>query len=202
MAQANAEAGRLGDMSSLATRLQDIDGVASVAVDLTDSGGGINVRLDPDADELVVMEKVRVLLVAYGVRSPNPPRLRLGRQPRHVEGPLPVDVKITPIKAGARVEVASNVVRSFRVVAANPSAIAQGLSDAWCQVIGKIPVEVVEVAIGDDGELTVSISDGTAESSGTADVSSGWEEGLARAVGRALGVIDAPMSSTPLAVNS
>lgn len=189
-------------MSSLAARLQDIPGVASVAVDLTESGGGINVRLEPGADEVAVMERVRALLVAYGVRSTKLPELRLGRQPRHVEGPLPVEVRITPFDSEARVEVASKVVRSSRVVAANPSAIAQGLSDAWCQVIGKIPVEIIEVSVGEGGELTVAAFDGVTETVGTAPISAGWTESLARAVGRAIGALDTPTSASPIVVNS
>lgn len=185
----------------LAARLQDIPGVESVAVDLTDSGGGINIRLEPDVDEVEVMEKVRALLVAYGVRSPNEPKLRLGRQPRHVEGPLPVDIQITPIKGGARVEVASKVIRSFRVVAPTPLAIAQGLADAWCQVIGRIPVEVLSVGVEGDVWLTVVISDGANRSSGAADVTAGWQEALGRAMGRALGVVDSPMGNEAIAVN-
>ena len=188
---------------NLASRLQDIPGIASVAVDLTDSGGGINIRLEADADEAVVMERLRALLVAYGVRSPNPPQLRLGRPTKYLDdSPLGVDVKITPIKAGARVQVATTKVRSFRVVPATPEAIAQGLSDAWCQVVGRIPVEIVSVTMGDEGELTVVASDGEHETSATSNVSSGWEEALARAVGRAIGVVDSFASPAPVAVNS
>lgn len=188
---------------NLASRLQDIPGIASVAVDLTDSGGGINIRLEAGADEAVVMERLRALLVAYGVRSPNPPQLRLGRPTRYLDdSPLGVDVKITPIKAGARVQVATTKVRSFRVVPATPEAIAQGLSDAWCQVVGRIPVEIVGVTMGDEGELTVVASDGEHETSATSNVSSGWEEALARAVGRAIGVVDSFASPAPVAVNS
>jgi hypothetical protein len=195
--------GGSGVTPNLASRLQDIPGVASVAVDLTDSGGGINVRLEPGADEDVVMERLRALLVAYGVRSPNPPKLRLGRPTKYLDdSPLGVDVTITPIKAGARVQVASAKVRSFRVVPATPEAIAQGLSDAWCQVVGKIPVEIVGVAMGDEGELTVVASDGARETSATSDVASGWEEALARAVGRAIGVVDSSASPTSVAINS
>ena len=188
---------------NLASRLQDIPGIASVAVDLTDSGGGINIRLEAGADEAVVMERLRALLVAYGVRSPNPPRLRLGRRTKYLDdSPLGVDVKITPIKAGARVQVATTKVRPFRVVPATPEAIAQGLSDAWCQVVGRIPVEIVSVTMGDEGELTVVASDGEHETSATSNVSSGWEEALARAVGRAIGVVDSFASPAPVAVNS
>ena len=188
---------------NLASRLQDIPGIASVTVDLTDSGGGINIRLEAGADEAVVMERLRALLVAYGVRSPNPPQLRLGRQTKYLDdAPLGVDVKITPIKAGARVQVATTKVRSFRVVPATPEAIAQGLADAWCQVVGKIPVEILGVTMGDEGELTVVASDGAHETSATSNVSSGWEEALARAVGRAIGVVDSLPSPAPVAVNS
>ena len=188
---------------NLASRLQDIPGIASVAVDLTDSGGGINIRLEAGADEAVVMERLRALLVAYGVRSPNPPQLRLGRPTKYLDdSPLGVDVKITPIKAGARVQVATTKLRSFRVVPATPEAIAQGLSDAWCQVVGRIPVEIVSVTMGDEGELTVLASDGEHETSATSNVSSGWEEALARAVGRAIGVVDSFASPAPVAVNS
>lgn len=195
--------GESGVTPNLASRLQEIPGVASVAVDLTDSGGGINVRLEPGADEAVVMERLRTLLVAYGVRSPNPPKLRSGRPTKYLDdSPLGVDVTITPIKAGARVQVASTNVRSFRVVPATPEAIAQGLSDAWSQVVGKIPVEIVTVTISDEGELTVVASDGAHETSATSNVASGWEEALARAVGRAIGVVDSSASPAPVAVNS
>ncbi len=206
MAKGNEEDESVGENDvtpNLASRLQDIPGVASVVVDLTDSGGGINVRLEAGADEAVVMERLRALLVAYGVRSPNPPELRLGRPTKYLDdSPLGVDVTITPIKAGARVQIASTKVRSFRVVPATPEAIAQGLSDAWCQVVGKIPVEIVSVTMGDEGELTVVASDGAHETSASSNVASGWEEALTRAVGRAIGVVDSPSSPAPVSVNS
>jgi hypothetical protein len=206
MAKGNEDDESVGENDvtpNLASRLQDIPGVASVAVDLTDSGGGINVRLEAGADEAVVMERLRALLVAYGVRSPNPPELRLGRPTKYLDdSPLGVDVTITPIKAGARVQIASTKVRSFRVVPATPEAIAQGLSDAWCQVVGKIPVEIVSVTMGDEGELTVVASDGAHETSASSNVASGWEEALARAVGRAIGVVDSPSSPAPISVSS
>jgi hypothetical protein len=189
--------------SGLAGRLQDIPGVSVVAVDLTEAGGGINVRLDPGADEAAVMERVRALLVAYGVKSPNPPKLSFGRPSRHLDDePLGIDVAITPLKGGARVEVARTNIRSFRVVRATPSAIAQGLSDAWCQVVGRIPVEIVSVSINDDGLLTVTASDGDFERSGSANVSTGWEEAVSRAVGKAIGILGQDERSSSISVNS
>ncbi len=190
---------------TLANRLEQIPGVAAVTIDLTDIGGGINVRLEPGADEILVMEKLREILVAYGIRSADP-KVQLGRSTRRAHRPkreFDVDVTITPLKTGARVEVFSKNVRSFRVVPANPSAIAQGLSDAWCQVKGRIPVEILGVTIGDDGDLTIVASDGVNQTIGTANVSLGWEEALTQAVGEALWSSDTgQQADRPLASNS
>ena len=189
---------------TLASRLEQIPGVASVTIDLTDTGGGINVRLEPNADEFLVMDKLREVLIAYGIRSADP-KVELGRatrRPRRPKREFDVDVVITPLKTGARVEVFSRNVRSFRVVPANPSAIAQGLSDAWCQVKGRIPVEILSVTIGDDGDLTIVASDGVNQTSGTANVSLGWEEALTQAVGEALWSSDGASEERPLASNS
>ena len=90
----------------------------------------------------------------------------------------------------ARVEVEGTNVRSHRVVAANPRAIAQGLADAWCRVIGRVPFEVVGVSMGDDGRISVLALDGEVERTGSAMVSLGWERALVLAVGRAMGVVD------------
>lgn len=173
--------------SSLASRLGDIPGVASVVVDLDGFGRGIDVRLEPGADEAVVMEKLRALLAAYGVRRDRQPTMSLGRASRN--DPLTsagVQVSITPLNSGARIEVSTSSVKSFRIVAATPLSIAQGLSDAWCQVIGRVPVEVVGVSVDEKGQLTVTASDGERETRGSADIERGWVEALAGAVAGAL----------------
>ncbi len=175
-------------MTNLALRLEDLPGVASVSVDLDDTvNGGINVRLEPGADEKEVMERVRALLVAYGVRPASSARVKVGRAAMSTsEGSPGVEVRVTPIKGGARIEVMGRKVRSFRIAPPNPSAIVQGVADAWCQVVGKIPVEIVGVSIGDRGELTVVASNGTSESVGRANVGEGWQKAITTAVGEAL----------------
>jgi len=175
-------------MSTLAHRLEDIPGIASVTVDLDEEGGGINIRLEPGADEIVVMERLRTVLIAYGVRSSKPETVNEAF-PEPSTSPLGVQVRITPLERGARVEVEGRSVRSFRVVAASPGAIAQGVADAWCRVVGKIPVEIVRVSIGDEGELTVAATDGETETIGKASIGDGWESALALAVGRAIGLV-------------
>lgn len=174
--------------SSLANRLGDIPGVASVVVDLEGFGRGIDVRLEPGADEGVVMEKLRALLAAYGIRRDRQPSMSLGRGERGQSlANVGVDVSITPLDNGARIEVATSTVRSFRVVAATPLSIAQGLADAWCQVIGRVPVEIVGVSVDDESRLIVTASDGEQETRGSAAIEHGWIEALTGAVAGALG---------------
>ena len=176
--------------TKLVNRIQDIPGVAAVSLDLEDpEAGGINVRLEPDADEMEVLERVRGLLVAYGVRSQGYPTLRVGRTRMTGDRRLGVDVRITPIKGGARVEVVGNTVRSFRVVPPDPTVIAQGLADAWCQVLGRVPVEISRVSVTDDKTLEVVALDAPIERTGEAELTDGWTQALALAVGEAIGVI-------------
>lgn len=177
----------------LTSRIEEIPGVASVTVDLTEEGGGINIRLVPGADEAGVMERIHQILVAYGVRSSRPQTVEEAL-PEPSDGPpelrgLAVKVRLVPLEKGARVEVEGENVRSHRVVAANPRSIAQGMADAWCRVIGKVPIEVVGASIADDGLLKVRAFDGEIERVGTAMVSLGWERALTLAVGRAMGLI-------------
>lgn len=178
--------------AKLRSRLEDIPGVASVSLDLEDVESGIKVKLDDDADETEVLDRVRELLVAYGVRSQDHPTLQIGQSRFGQVGvDIGVAVEVTPIKGGARVEVIGRAVRSFRVVAPTPTAIAQGLSDAWCQVLGKIPLEITRVALGEDGSLRVTATDGETERVGQGDSEYGRTYALALAVGKAIGVLDA-----------
>lgn len=177
--------------SSLASRLGDIPGVASVVVDLDGFGRGIDVRLEPGADEAAVMERLRALLAAYGVRRDRQPAMSVGRSSEPTAN-IDVEVAITPIESGARVEVATSSVKSFRIVASTPLAVTQGLADAWCQVIGRVPIEIVGVSVDDQARLVVVASDGEKETRGVGDISRGWVEALTVAVA---GVLDEPDAS-------
>lgn len=172
----------------LITRIQDIVGVDAVAVDLASDAGGLNLRLSPNADEVRVLKEVHELLVAYGVRGLVRPRVTLGE--KRITKPDPgVDVQIVPTGSGARIQVAVGEVQSSRPVAATPEAIAQGLVDAWCQVLGRAPQEVRSVTLNSAGGLTVVVSDGTTEHRGIADTNEGWSKALVRSVGSALGFL-------------
>ncbi len=172
----------------LITRIQDIAGVEAVAVDLASDAGGLNLRLSPEADEVQILKEVHELLVAYGVRGLVRPRVTLG-QKRLGEPDPGVDVQITPTGSGARIQVAVGEVQSSRPVAATPEAIAQGIVDAWCQVLGRASQEVRSVTLSSAGGLTVVISDGTNEHRGVGDTNEGWAKALIRSVGSALGFL-------------
>lgn len=160
----------------------------AVAVDLASEPGGLNLRVSPDADEQKVLQEVHELLVAYGVRGLVRPRVTLGQRRSEKIDPG-VDVIISPTELGARIQVSVGEVQSARQVAATAAAIAQGLADAWCQVLGRIPQEVVSVSLNDAGGLTVVISDGTSERRGVGDIDDGWSTALVRSVGMALGFL-------------
>lgn len=60
-------------MIGLEDRLRTVDGVASIQVELGDEGvDAIKVEVQPDADEAGVLEEIRQVLVAYGLRSRRP----------------------------------------------------------------------------------------------------------------------------------
>jgi hypothetical protein len=185
----------------LVERLQDIPGVASVSLNLEDVESGIRVRLDEDADEAEVLERVRALLVAYGVRSPDQGSMEIGNRLAQARAALGVDVRISPVKGGARVEVIGTAIRSFRLVPSTPMAIAQGLSDAWCQVLGRIPLEVGKVSLTDEGVLSVIVTDGKEERVGRSDIVDGWTMALSLAVGRAMGVVEADSTTNDEKLN-
>jgi hypothetical protein len=160
--------------------------VASVVVDLDGFGRGIDVRLEPGADEAAVMERLRALLAAYGIRRDRNVPLGLGRNASPLSD-IGIQIAITPMEGGARIEVGSASVKSFRIVAATPLSIAQGLVDAWCQVVGRVPVEVVTVAVDDQDRLVVTASDGEHETVGSAPIGDGWLDALTGAIRVLLG---------------
>ena len=96
-------------------------------------------------------------------------------------------------RAGHGSRWSGSTVRSFRVVPPDPTAIAQGLADAWCQVLGRPPVEISRVSVTDEGTSCKwwRSTPGSSEP-GEGDLAEGWTQALAIAVGEAIGVISKP----------
>ncbi len=176
--------------TGLATRIQDIPGVAEVVIDADGNGRGIDVRLEPGANEADVLAEMRRLLATYGLRRDLEPDVMVGRR-RSQETSQNVVVKVTPVGSGARIEVANAIVRSFRMVAADPFSVAQGLADAWCQVVGREPVQVQQLHIAED-ELALTIRDGDEEKSAGHSYHGSWHEALVGAVAEVLSDDGAP----------
>ncbi|MGH8929032.1 MAG: hypothetical protein ACRDWH_11815, partial [Acidimicrobiia bacterium] len=60
-------------ITGLRQRLENLEGVAGIHLDLTETGlSGIRVTLVEGADEAMVLERIRSMLVTYGLRSPGP----------------------------------------------------------------------------------------------------------------------------------
>ena len=187
--------------SRLAGRIEDLPGVESVVVDLDHPDSAeIRLRFASDADEAAVIDRVRSLLATYGVRPTHDHQPIIDRdEPAPVAIQLGVEVRITPAKEKARIEVIGKSVRSSRIVPHNALAIAQGLADAWCQVEGRIPVELAGVSIGGNGEPIVIVSSEATDTEGRAPVSRGWASAIAEAVGTAIGILEPGSGETRLA---
>ncbi|MGH9894109.1 MAG: hypothetical protein ACREA0_19440, partial [bacterium] len=66
-------------IAGLRQRLENLEGVASIQLELAAAGlSGIRVTLSEGAEEAMVLERIRAMLVTYGLRAPEPitgPRL-------------------------------------------------------------------------------------------------------------------------------
>jgi hypothetical protein len=61
------------EVNGLERRLRSVTGVADLTIELGESGlDGIRVRIDEGCDEAQVLEDIRRILVAYGLRSRRP----------------------------------------------------------------------------------------------------------------------------------
>jgi hypothetical protein len=57
-------------MTGLEQRLRDVEGVSDIVIELSDEGlDGIRVRMNEGTDESAVLEEIRRILVAYGLKG-------------------------------------------------------------------------------------------------------------------------------------
>jgi hypothetical protein len=58
------------DMTGLEQRLRDVEGVSDIVIELSDEGlEGIRVRMQEGTDESEILEEIRRILVAYGLKG-------------------------------------------------------------------------------------------------------------------------------------
>jgi hypothetical protein len=177
-------------MGGLRQRLENLEGVASIHLELAETGlSGIRVALDEGADETTVLERIRSLLVTYGLRTPTP--VSASAPDNHqVDLTGDISVRISPEGEGMRIEVSSEGETVIKLVEATPFAAAQAVAEGRSRLKGKPVPKVLWIgldAIGDFRILTVLVKgDGHPPTVGSAVVGAGWAEALDLAVARAL----------------
>jgi hypothetical protein len=174
-------------VTGLRQRLEAIHGVSSIQLELGDSGlTGIRVTLAEGADEAMVLERIRAMLVTYGLKAPETG----APGPSRVFNSEELVTEIAEEGQKLRVEVKGDGEAVVTLVDATPLAAARAVALARGQLTGHSDVEVMWIGLDQIGSwriLTVlaSIGDETV-SAGSAVVTSGWADALDRAVAAAL----------------
>lgn len=174
-------------VAGLRQRLEALDGVSSIQLELGDTGlSGIRVTLAEGADEAMVLERIRAMLVTYGLRVPE----SLGQVPTRV---FAADELVTEIEEDGqmlRVAVTGSDDSVVTVVDPTPLAAARAVADARAQLTGAVGAEVMWIGLDQIGNwrvLTVLAAVGEERvNAGSAVVTEGWADALDRAVAAAL----------------
>jgi hypothetical protein len=167
-------------------RLEHVPGVSEIELEL-DAGGlsGIRVNLKEGASETEVLERIRSILVTYGVHSQA---LRTGGQEPEIS--YEVWTNIAPAGEGLIVELGKGERRVSREIPADPLAAAQAVVDARCELEGLRAAKVIWMGLDRVGYwrvLTVLVrGQAPAPSVGAAVVTEGWADALGRAVEQSL----------------
>ncbi len=129
-------------MNGLERRLRGVAGVADLTIELGETGlDGIRVRIDEGCDEAEVLEDIRRILVAYGLRSRKPDGGRPAGLP--VLGPAVADdlgarpsVRVRPSAEGLAVEIATPTHSVLEAGARSPIGAAEAMVRAVARLEG------------------------------------------------------------------
>ena len=173
-------------VTGLRQRLENLDGVASIHLELAETGlSGIRVTLVEGADEAEVLEKIRSMLVTYGLRTPPRPKPAT-EEPGHEAPPDHIETLITPEGDGMRVEIRAEGKSVVRLVDATPMDAAVAVAEGRAILEGRSAPQVLWIGLDTIGEwkiLTVLVKDeGQVARVGSAVVTKGWAQALDRAV--------------------
>ncbi|MGQ0849446.1 MAG: hypothetical protein ACT4OP_10065 [Actinomycetota bacterium] len=172
-------------ITGLRQRLENLEGVAGIQLELAEGGlSGIRVTLSEGADEALVLERVRAMLVTYGLRSPDPITEAVSN------GGVVDEIEISIAQEGEamRVVVAGLGEIVVQVVEPTPLAAARAVARGRARLLGRPEPEVLWIGldlVGDWKILTVlSRLPGGKVTVGAAVVEEGWEPALNIAVAR------------------
>ena len=176
-------------VTGLRQRLESLEGVADIHLEIAEAGlVGIRITLTEGADEALVLDRVRSMLVTYGLRPPG----RLDDIPRIGRSALPearTKTLISPEGEGMRVEIRGEGKSVVRLVGASPLAAAIAVAEGQALLEGRPPPQVLWIgldAIGEWKVLTVLVRHEIGPVRvGAAVVSSGWADALDEAVAKA-----------------
>jgi hypothetical protein len=179
-------------IGGLRQRLENLAGVSGIHLELTETGlSGIRVTLEDEADEAEVLERIRSLLVTYGLRSPTPVSTLSEPEIVDIRTRSTVTTSIAPDGEGMRVDVSDGEHNVTRVVEATPLAAAQAVAEGRAELSGREPPSVLWVGLDRVGEwriLTVLMRrEGQLPTVGASLVTSGWATALDEAVAVASG---------------
>lgn len=174
-------------ITGLRQRLEALEGVSSIQLELGDTGlSGIRVTLAEGADEAVVLERIRAMLVTYGLRAPE----TVASGPSRVFAQDEVVTEIEEAGRMLRVEVKGDGETIVTLVEPTPLAAARAVAEARAQLTGGGQAEVLWIGLDQVGDwriLTVLAALGDDKiTAGSAVVGQGWVEALDRAVAAAL----------------
>ncbi len=168
--------------SGLEQRLRTVPGVSGIRIDLGRDGlEGIHVSVDEGSDEAVILEEIRRILVAYGLRS----RTDSGwSAPEEVALPTSVWLGEVSGRAAARLRYAHGAFEGFGEL--NWDGAVKACAEAIAQATGRpIPEGARAVReVVDESQLVVCVL----RSGGlkAASVAIADKDGLARALVRAV----------------
>lgn len=170
-------------IAGLRQRLENLEGVASIQLELADTGlSGIRVTLSEGAEEAMVLERIRAMLVTYGLRAPEPITETLSEW---MEGADMVTV-LSQEGDRLRVEVKGQGESVTAIVDPSPLSAARAVAAARAQLAGRPPPEVMWIGLDQIGAfsvLTVLISDQDDQvAAGSVVVAGDWAQALNQAL--------------------
>lgn len=173
-------------IAGLRQRLENLEGVASIQLELADTGlSGIRVTLSEGADEAMVLERIRAMLVTYGLRAPEQMTGSRGDAEDHSD----LVAVLSQEGDRLRVEVRGQGETVSAIVDPSPLSAARAVAAARAQLRGEPAPEVIWIGLDQIGAFSVltilTAAPDEKVSVGSAVVEGDWAQALNRALAAA-----------------